>query len=310
MTFFTIFVSIDSPPAKVYNPAMQRVSSVYRDQIVQMMRHAKPDQTITEQNVRQEANKAILAYIDGMINQLMQPGSGIVGADHLADLYAKAKAGASCLLLVEHFSNFDLPSVCYLVRRDLPNGQEVADSIIAIAGYKLNEANPVVAAFSEAYSRIVIYPSRSLQGLDPEKDRAEFVRSNAINRAAMKALNDAKKEGKLILVFPAGTRFRPWDPASKRGVREIDSYVKSFDYMCLVAINGDILRIQKGDMAEDLATPDVVRVTFGPVQATAAFRDAVKSATADEDKKQAVVDAVMAELDAMHAAAEPGRLKA
>jgi glycerol-3-phosphate O-acyltransferase len=189
----------------------------------------------------------------------------------------------------------------YLLRRAVPHGNEIADAVIAIAGMKLNETNPVVSAFTEAYSRIVIYPSRSLKDIDPQKAHDEFVRSNAINRAAMKALNEVKTQGKLILVFPAGTRFRPWAPETKRGVREIDSYIKSFDYMCLVSLNGDILRIQKGDMEEDLICDDSVLIDSSPVLECSAFRESAKAATSeDDDRKQAVVDAIMARLEEMH----------
>ncbi len=274
------------------------------------MGHAKLGQTVTESSVYQAANNDILPYIDGMVRDLILPGSGVTGAEHLRELLTKAKAGASCLLLLEHYSNFDLPVFNYLLRQEGERGHEIADAVVAIAGMKLSEDNPVVSAFAEAYARIVIYPSRSLIGLDPVKDKPEIVRSNAINRAAMKALNQVKVAGKLILVFPAGTRFRPWDPSSRRGVREIDSYIKSFDYMCLVAINGDILRIQQGKMAEDLIARDVVRVTASPVLRCAEFRDAARAAAEQagiEDKKQATVDGIMERLDKMHAEAEKSR---
>ena len=292
---------------------MEPISAVYRDKITKMMSKARLDTVITEQNVYQQANKKVLTYIDEMLEELILPGSGIDGAEHLRELLNKAKEGHSCLLLVEHYSNFDLPALSFLLRRDLPGGEEIADAIVAIAGFKLNEANPVVTAFSEAYTRIVIYPSRSLQGLDPEKDHSEIVRSNAINRAAMKTLNEVKMSGKLVMVFPAGTRFRPWDPESKRGVREIDSYIKSFEYFCPVAINGDVLRVQQGDMAEDLITQDVVRITVGPVTSCAEFRKKARStaeAAGVEDKKQATVDAIMVLLEEMHQKAEARRPKA
>ncbi len=272
------------------------------------MGHMKYGTVVTDANVYQEANKDIRPYIDSMIDELLLEGSGIDGADHLVELYAKARDGASCLLLLEHYSNFDLPVFNYLIRRDLPSGSALADDIVAIAGLKLNQDNPVVAAFTEAYSRIVIYPSRSLKGLDPEKDRAEISRSNAINRAAMKTLNDIKKRGKPVLVFPSGTRFRPWDPESKKGVREIDSYIKTFDYLCLIAVNGSVLRIQRGDMAEDTVCPDKVVFTVGEALPCSAFRDRARNATSEnEDKKQAVADDIMAQLEAMHREAEKKR---
>jgi len=311
---FANFVSIDRAFAIiVYYWPMKPISAVYRDRIMQMMGKARLDTVVTEQNVYQQANKNVLPYIDGILDELILPGSGVDGAEHLRDLLTKAKEGHSCLLLVEHYSNFDLPALSYLIRKELPDGEELADAIVAIAGLKLNESNPVVTAFTEAYTRIVIYPSRSLQGLDPEKDRAEIIRSNAINRAAMKALNEVKVSGKLILVFPAGTRFRPWDPASKRGVREIDSYIKSFEYFCPVAINGEVLRIQQGDMAEDLVTQDVVRITVGPVTSCTEFREQARAeaeAAGVEDKKQATVDKIMDLLEKMHQEAEARRPKA
>ena len=280
---------------------MERLSVKYRDKIIEMMGRVKFDMVITEKNVRQESNRQVLPYIEGMVKEQLLPGSEIRGIEHLGELLEKAKAGASCLLLLEHYSNLDLPVFCYLLRGSGEKGKEIADAVVAIAGMKLNEDNPVVAAFTSAYSRIVIYPSRTLKEIDAKTAHAEFVRSNAINRAAMKALNEVKKEGKLVLVFPAGTRFRPWAPETKRGVREIDSYIKSFDYMCLVSINGDILRIQKGDMSEDLVCRDVVHIESSPVMSCAEFREAAKgNAAAEDDRKQAVVDAIMARLEEMH----------
>jgi glycerol-3-phosphate O-acyltransferase len=143
--------------------------------------------------------------------------------------------------------------------------------------------------------------------MDSEKRQAEIVRSNAINHAAMRKLNEVKKQGKLVLVFPSGTRYRPWDPSTKKGVREIDSYIKLFEYMCLVAINGELLHVRQGDMLDDFVSQEVVRFTVDPVISCANFRT-IERAKAEkagiEDKKQAVVDAIMARLDTMHTQGE------
>jgi glycerol-3-phosphate O-acyltransferase len=210
--------------------------------------------------------------------------------------------------MVEHYSNFDLSIVSRLIRN--AGGKEIDEAIISISGMKLNEDNPVVAAFAGAYTRIVICPSRSLQGLDPEKDKEEFARSNAINRAEKKALIRHKYKGRIILVFPSGTRYRAWDPETKKGLREIDSYIRSFDYMCFLALNGQTLHVQQTDMMNDAISYDIVRVTAGPVVSCGEFRDAVIARTGeDEDKKQAVADALMQELEKMHVAAEEERKK-
>jgi glycerol-3-phosphate O-acyltransferase len=290
-----------------YTFFMETLNTAFREQIKQAAGLSKSSTVITENNVYQQGADDILPFLDHMVETLILPGSGVDGMEHLEDLLSRAEAGASCLLLLEHYSNLDLSLFSSLVRKEGGRGADISRALVAIAGMKLNEDNPVVAAFASAYTRIVIYPSRSLIGLDAEKDRAEIIRSNAINRAAMKALMDVKTKGKLILLFPSGTRYRPWDPSTKRGVREIDSYIKSFDYMCPVAINGEVLHVRQGDMMDDYVSQDVVRITPGPVLSCSQFRD--KARAGAEDKKQAVADAVMALLEKMHLEAEVTREK-
>jgi len=294
---------------------MDTLTTAFRDINRRVMQLSKSPAVVTEENVYQESDENILPYLEKMVETLILPGSGIDGVDNLEELYTKAESGKSCLLLLEHYSNLDLSLFCYLVKKAGGRGEEISRSVTAIAGMKLNEDNPVVSALASAYTRIVIYPSRSLQGLDSVKDREEIIKSNAINRAAMKALMSIKNRGKLILLFPSGTRYRPWDPSSKQGVREIDSYIKSFDYMCMVAINGVILHVHQGDMMEDSVSKDVVRLSAGPVLSCNEFRDEARArAEATEqktgvsiDKKQAVADSIMAELEKMHIKGEENR---
>ncbi|WP_010253992.1 glycerol-3-phosphate O-acyltransferase [Treponema primitia] len=289
---------------------METLSGKFKDLIQDAVRRSRIDSVVTEQNVYQEGDENVLPLLHKMVETLALPGSGVSGFEHLKDLLEKANTGHSCLLFVEHYSNMDLSALHYLLGKEPDPGKDIANALVAIAGIKLNEENPVVAAFTGAHTRLVIYPSRSLSHLDPVKDRAEIVRSNSINRAAMKALMDIKVKGKLILVFPSGTRYRPWDPSTKKGVREIDSYIKSFDYMCMVAINGELLHIRQGDMMDDFVEEDVIRYTAGPVQSCAEFRNAARlkaEAAGVEDKKQAVVDTIMERLEEMHIAAEAER---
>ncbi|MCL2382358.1 MAG: 1-acyl-sn-glycerol-3-phosphate acyltransferase [Treponema sp.] len=285
---------------------METLNTMFGDYNKQVAVLSKSSTFITEENVYQEGAADILPFLDKMAEALILPGSGLDGLENLEALFSKAEEGKSCLLLLEHYSNMDLSLFSYLVRKAGGRGNDIAKAVIAIAGMKLNEHNPVVAAFASAYTRIVIYPSRSLQGLDPEKHKAEGLRANAINRAAMKALNDLKTKGRLVLLFPSGTRYRPGDPSTKKGVREIDSYIKSFDYMCFVAINGMVLHVGQGDMMDDEVSRDVVRLSVGPVVSCAEFRDNAKAAETG-DKKQAVADAIMAELEKMHVEGEEKR---
>ena len=306
---------------------METLNTAFMDYARRAMQITKSPTVVTEDNVFQEGSEEILSYLDKMVEALILPGSGFDGFENMENLYNKAREGKSCLLLLEHYSNLDLSLFSYLLRKAGSIGNEIYRSVVAIAGMKLTEDNPAVNAFASAYTRIVIYPSRSLQHLDSEKNRAELVRSNAINRAAMKALMSIKHRGRLILLFPSGTRFRPWDPSTKRGVREINSYIKTFDYMCLVAINGEILHVHEGDMMDDTVSKDVVRLTAGPVLSCREFHEkaVLKADTKKHDPessgeggneasennlpdlKQAVADAIMSELEIMHAQGEEKR---
>ncbi|MEI6385275.1 MAG: 1-acyl-sn-glycerol-3-phosphate acyltransferase [Spirochaetota bacterium] len=294
---------------------MQPISINYREHLMKMMSRSKAQLEVGEHNVFQEGNPEILPFIDRIIEDVLLPDSTILHSERLVELMAASKAGEPCLLLLEHFSNFDLPVLHYLIRKVVPGGKDIADAIVAIAGIKLNEANPVVAAFSEAYTRLVIYPSRAVDSLrqaghgDPAALVAELMRSVAVNRRSMRVLGEIKTQGKLILVFPSGTRYRPGVPDLAKGVREIDSYIKSFSKMCMVSINGSILRLNPamGEMQEDLLCEDrVILDVHGPHNCDD-FREKVKHAPDHhliEDRKQAVADQIMAELREMHEAVD------
>jgi|GEM_PF-7049670 len=199
---------------------MDTIKSKYAHLIGEIIAHVPKNAHVSEENVYQQGIAALLPYIDTIIHDYIDDCSDIEGIENLASLHAHAKRGESCLLLMEHYSNFDLPVFHYLLRRSGQKGEEIASDIVAIAGIKLNEENPAVHAFARAYSRIVIYPSRSMQIIkekykDPKELYQEIKRSISINHAAMKALSAAKESGKLILVFPAGTALSPMGPVVK-----------------------------------------------------------------------------------------------
>jgi glycerol-3-phosphate O-acyltransferase len=285
----------------------------YRHLFPELKRLSRAENVITEENVFQPANKDIRKILDTMCGECLRKDSEFRNLSHAADFLAKIKEGKKGIILMEHYSNFDLPGIMYLLDRAGPEGKELASRIVAIAGLKLNEDNPYVSAFAEAYTRIIIYPSRSLQSItDPEEYQKEDKRSRMINLASMRALDRVRKEGNAVLVFPSGTRFRPGKPETRRGVREIDSYIRLSDVMMLVSINGNCLRFSEDpkDMMGDVTFEDRLIMTASPVYECSAFREEAKEWAGDtvEDKKQLVVDYVMNRLEIMHEENEKGRL--
>jgi len=295
---------------------MDSIRDRYLPLLTRMMTKISEQKQVSDKDVYQEGSTELLPFIDQILEDHLLPGSGIEGFANLEQLFERARRGESCLLLLEHYSNFDLPAFHFLLRKSGDLGQSMATALVSIAGIKLSESNPVVNAFAQAYTRIVIYPSRSIEILknhfkDPNKLYREIMRSVSINRAAVKALNVEKVQGKLVLVFPAGTRYRPWDQSSKRGVREIASYIKGFENFCLVAVNGNILRINpSGEMEDDMLHTDKVVYTIGAVQKSEDLMAHVKNEHHfRDDKKQELVDHLMEDLEIMHVAAEKKRLR-
>ncbi|ULQ58906.1 1-acyl-sn-glycerol-3-phosphate acyltransferase [Brucepastera parasyntrophica] len=285
----------------------------YRHYYPELKRLSRAENVITADNVYQPANLEIRKIMDAMCEDNMLPESEFRHLDYAADFLEQIKAGKRGIILMEHYSNFDLPGVMYLLDKSGPKGKELESRIVTIAGMKLNEENPYVSAFAEAYSRIIIYPSRALASIkDPELYKQEEHRSRVINLASMRALEKIRKEGNAILVFPSGTRFRPGMPETKRGVREIDSYIRLSDIMMLVSINGNCLTFSDdpADMMGDIIRKDKIIMTASPVYDCIAFREEAKKwdNNKTEDKKQMVVDYVMYRLEEMHEENEKGRL--
>lgn len=284
------------------------IRDVFGKEALEMARNSEQSPVITPENVYQKANLANRRVIEGILDKLVLKGSKIVGLDNLVELSNRSLAGECCLILMEHYSNFDIPSLVYLFAR--AGHEEAAERIIAIAGMKLNEDSTFVRSFSEAYTRIVIYPSRSLTSVsDAEVLETERKKSQQINMAATRQMIRFKHKGRMVLVFPSGTRYRPGQPDTKRGVKEIDSYMKSFDTVVFLGVAGNVLQIHPtGDMSRDLTTRDVIVLHASKPVSCAEFRDDVRDRTpAGIDPKQHVADAVMRELDKIHSCAEKVR---
>lgn len=281
----------------------------YGYMVKDLARYAKAPDKIDDENVFQEANKDTRKLVSKMLDENLLPGSHIEGKEHLLAFLGLLKEGKKGLILCEHYSNMDLPAFCYLLEKDLgEEGKDFSERIVAIAGMKLNEANPMVKAWAEAFTRVVIYPSRSLAAItDPEERAKEEVKSRNINMASMRAMDNCKRAGRPILVFPSGTRYRPGKPQTRQGVREIDSYLRLFDVMILVSVNGNCLRIndvEPENMLADLVHPDTVIMTASPVIECKQFRNqAIAELPEDmEDKKPGVVQKIMDMLLSQHEA--------
>jgi glycerol-3-phosphate O-acyltransferase len=117
---------------------MDTLTTAFQEETKKAMLLTNIPAVVTGENVYQEGNKEILPIIDTMVGSRMLPGSGVDGMENLEELLTKAESGKSCLLLLEHYSNFDLSIFSLLVRQAGGRGDAIAQALIAIAGMKLN----------------------------------------------------------------------------------------------------------------------------------------------------------------------------
>ncbi len=280
-----------------------------REMVELLVKNDTGDNGFRPDNVLQEGNAKNRAIISQMMGQLLLEGSRIDGKENLEELFKLSKEGKSCLILMEHYSNFDYPLLYKMIEEQL---EANAEDMFPMAGMKLTETDKKVSAFSNAYTKLIIYPSKSIDSeKDLEKQKELRKISGPINLAAMKALTRSKNTGKVILVFPAGTRVRSWAPESRNGVREMFSYIKTFDYICFVGKNGNILPPHESDkMDMDMPRPDLVILTAeAPIKGRAYVKSIVQNMPEGEDQKQFVVTEVMKHLFELHDKVEPKRLE-
>ncbi|MFP4644964.1 MAG: 1-acyl-sn-glycerol-3-phosphate acyltransferase, partial [Spirochaetales bacterium] len=248
--------------AKNDNSQQQRltVMDVFSEYLPLLEQRSKGAETVSHDSVYQPANDGTRELVNQIVASLMLPGSELLGFENIRELYERSQAGESCLIVSEHYSNFDLPSLFHLLQEKGEKGEAIAKSVVAMAGAKLNEESKIVRAFAESFTRIVIYPVRALQAIsDPEEYAREHSRSRAINMAALREMVRKKNSGRIILVFPAGTRYRPDKPDSAKGLPQIDSYMKQFDHVCPVGIAGNLLLVNpSGDMSRDYPQKDLM----------------------------------------------------
>ncbi len=297
---------------------MDTLKSKYGKLMAEAATFSIAPEKIDESNIYQPANMKLREYFNILLNENLLPKSGLGNVENFKDFYNQVKSGKTGLILMEHYSNFDLPAIIYLLEKHGEQwSTEFANQVIAVAGMKLNEASPLVRCLTEAYSRVVIYPTRSLESAEKsatsEEERIEEEkRARKINFASMRKMDELKKEGKIILVFPSGTRYRPGKPETKRGLKEIDSYLRLFDIVLPVTINGLCLEINPdspNDMTSDIVKKDVLTFTASKVLDCKSFRKQVLENLPKEepDPKQKIIDQVMQILEDQHNKVESAR---
>ena len=275
------------------------------------------DTMITPENIFQPAHKVNRDILFEIINMSHLEGSNNLGVENIIKLYDLVQNHKSCLILSEHVSNLDVPSM-FVRFYEYPDGRlkKIFEKIIFIAGVKLNE-NPIVKLYTEMFTRVVIFPVRGLLEMrDKEEYKDKIELAKKINLRSTRKIKELRDQGNIFVMFPGGTRYRPWKPETKKAVKETASYLSSFDYFCCLSINGNNMApMQHEDMTREIYKKDVIVFNFGEVKESKQYirniySDLDKKGISDKAKmKEKVGDKIMKEIDVLHNKAEDYRRK-
>lgn len=273
---------------------------------------ALPPQTleptiISKKNVLHQANAEVWQVFCHLLDILVKPKSQLFNFEHLATLYQHAQQGHSCLIMMEHYSNFDFPGLMYLLERHNSFSSTMSKHVIPMAAMKLNEDNLYISLFTGSFTHISIFPARRLDELSVVAyDNAELKKAREINMAALKVMRSCSQSGNIILMFPSGTRYKPGDPQTKRVVKAANSFMKRFEYVVFGGIAGNILSVNDpNDMPSDYTNEDTLVYSFSKVHKCKTFRKAIKAEIGDdEDLGQLVNERIEEELEGEHEVAQ------
>jgi 1-acyl-sn-glycerol-3-phosphate acyltransferase len=278
------------------------------------------DTEITPDNVYQEAHKENRGLLLEIMKKCHLPGSNIIGVENVIELNKLAEQGKACLILSEHTSNLDVPSLfTRFYDHENKSLKDIFERFIFIAGTKLNSL-PTVKLFTEMFSRVVVYAIRSLNEIKNDEEMKEEVElANKINLKSTRKIGELRNKGYIFFLYATGTRYRPWAPETKKGITAIHSYLNSFDYFCCVSVNGNNMPPEEHeDMTNETILDDVIVFNFGKVIDSKEYlkkivesKECIYSNDCEGKDlfKQCVADSIMCKIDELHTLGEEYRQK-
>ncbi|MCO4772195.1 MAG: 1-acyl-sn-glycerol-3-phosphate acyltransferase [Deltaproteobacteria bacterium] len=148
---------------------------------------------------QQDAHPVGRAMTQALMEPLLAPDSRIEGVEHLE---AALGRGRRVLIVGNHLSYVDPTAAWALMHRQ---GQgHLADRVTAVAGPKVYEGEPMRLMGASANHAIKVAQSSQVSaegGLGPR----EIV---AIARSSMKLAGELMDDGRVVLIYPEGTRSR------------------------------------------------------------------------------------------------------
>jgi glycerol-3-phosphate O-acyltransferase len=158
------------------------------------------------------------------------------------------------------------------------------------------------------FTRIVFVPVQSLNKMIEKNESQDKINlARKINIKAIRKMRELRSQGNIFLMYPSATRYRPWKPETKRGIKEAAGYLNYFDHFCCLSINGNNMVPEKHeDMTGEKFVKDRIVFNFGEVQNTKEYIDKISKKGSPEiidnkdKKKQYIVDNIVDDIMILH----------
>lgn len=206
-----------------------------------------------------------------------------IGADNLRSAREISKKGGKLVLMANHLSNADAPVVALALKK--AGFADLSEKLVFLLGRRLVE-DKVIGWGIDAYSHIVVWPPTMIPRNDEEKKKAY-----ATTKLSLSAARGALDAGRILVIFPEGTRSRKQQLAN--GTPAIANYLDGHDtYVVPVGISGVEKVLPVGAF---FPTWGAVEVGFGRVINHDEFSSKLKYASRGESKSR-VIDGYMSEI--------------
>ena len=261
---------------------LEQMYAKRKEKIIQLVQNMQYTQQLNANKVFEPYNPKNRELVYEIAEDYILPESTIVNAEQLEVLLKLAKEGKSCIIMSEHYSNFDSIGLYYIIRKKYPHLLSLFENLIFLAASKLNTEHKIVLAFSESMSRLIIHQARNQQQKNITKEDASLLASVA--KSSFQKMQELKNQGNIIFMFPSGTRFRENQQNSRQAIEQTASFLKRFDYVCFLGIKGNVLTVSSTNMSVDELQIDTLVYYFSAPQKCSDVLENAKKHPINTDK--------------------------
>ncbi len=250
---------------------------------------------VTIQGINQETTeqkKPSIKEKNSFIAGLLDIECGLVckeqirGLENLDDIRILLEEKKPVFFMANHLSNADAPVLQYALSRH--GFSDIRHKLVFLRGIRLDK-KIITKTLSNSCTHIDVWPPTVSPSTPEERKQAMAMSRNSLN-----AISYALENGKIIMVFPEGTRSR--DCQLGKGVEQVAHYLSDETYILPIAISGTekILPTEKG-LRSVIPVRAGAEIVFGKPFSISELRESVKGRNnaSRKSSRQELMDNIM-----------------